>query len=237
MYEDEERFKLTNIMEFHYIEMTKLIKDWQNEKLDPWNDVLDRWLLLLGMVDHRNKKVYDEIYKELEEIAMKDKLLYSAFENWTALSLDQKQRQAYESRLKRVMDEEAFKSSMESLQRQLEQKQKKIEKGEQDLEKGKQDLEKGKQEVEKGKQDLEKGKQEVEKGKQKLEEGERELEKREQGVEKREQKVETEKRELEQRMKHTATQLLKKGLDIQFVVESTGLPKDIVVEIQRHIEN
>lgn len=87
LYEDEERFKLTNIMEFHYIEMTKLIKDWQNEKLDPWNDVLARWLLLLGMVDHRNKKVYDEIYKELEEIAMKDKFLYSAFENWTAVSV------------------------------------------------------------------------------------------------------------------------------------------------------
>lgn len=51
--EDEEKFKLTNAVEFHYLVMPKLLKAWKEEKLDPWNDVLARWLLLLGMVDHR----------------------------------------------------------------------------------------------------------------------------------------------------------------------------------------
>ncbi|MEK5039116.1 Rpn family recombination-promoting nuclease/putative transposase [Sporosarcina sp. FSL K6-3457] len=51
LYEDFEGFKLTDVIEFHFIEMPKLIRDWQADKLDPWNDVLARWLLLLGMVD------------------------------------------------------------------------------------------------------------------------------------------------------------------------------------------
>jgi len=38
LYEDAEKFKLTDVMEFHYIEMTKLIKAWKEEKLYPWND-------------------------------------------------------------------------------------------------------------------------------------------------------------------------------------------------------
>jgi len=42
--------------------MSKLIKYWKAEKLDPINDVLARWLLMLGMVDRRNGKVYDDIY-------------------------------------------------------------------------------------------------------------------------------------------------------------------------------
>src|SRR5699024_5218429 len=49
LYESEEMFKLTDTMEFHFIEMSKLIRDWKLEKLDPWNDVLARWLLMLGM--------------------------------------------------------------------------------------------------------------------------------------------------------------------------------------------
>src|SRR5690625_1845499 len=101
LYEDEEKFQLTNIMEFHFIEMSKLIQDWKEEKLDPWNNVLARWLLMLGMVDHRNEKVYSDIYRELEAIAMKDESLHHAFKNWEELSMTQEQYLAYESRLKR----------------------------------------------------------------------------------------------------------------------------------------
>ena len=100
LYEDTEKFKLTNVMELHFIEMTKLIRDWQADKLDPWND-------LLGMVDHRNGKVYEDIFKELEDIAMKDKTLYEAIENWEVLSQSHEQMIAYQGRMKRIRDEEA----------------------------------------------------------------------------------------------------------------------------------
>src|SRR5690625_5563398 len=67
LYEDKEKFKLTDVMEFHFIEMSKLIKDWKSNKLDPWNDVLARWLLMLGMIDRRNGAVYEDIYKKRSE--------------------------------------------------------------------------------------------------------------------------------------------------------------------------
>jgi len=107
LYEDKEKFRLTDVMEFHFIEMSKLIQDWKGNQLDPWNDVLARWLLMLGMVDRRNETVYEDIYKELEGIAMKDDTLHTAFKNWEELSLTQEEIFAYEARLKRVIDEEA----------------------------------------------------------------------------------------------------------------------------------
>lgn len=105
LYEDLEGFKLTDVMEFHFIEMPKLIRDWQADKLDPWNDVLARWLLLLGMVDRKNGKVYEDIFKELEGIAMKDERLNEAFQTWEALSGTREQRIAYEGRMKQILDE------------------------------------------------------------------------------------------------------------------------------------
>lgn len=56
-------------MEFHFIEMDKLIRHWKAEKLNPWDDVLAKWLLLLGIVDKRKGKIYDDIFTELEAIA------------------------------------------------------------------------------------------------------------------------------------------------------------------------
>lgn len=64
LYEDEEKFKLTDVMEFHFIEMGKLIRDWKLDNLNPRDDVLARWLLMLGMVDRRNGKVYDDKIKK-----------------------------------------------------------------------------------------------------------------------------------------------------------------------------
>ncbi|MDV6379262.1 PD-(D/E)XK nuclease family transposase [Sporosarcina sp. GW1-11] len=93
--------------EFHFIEMTKLISDWKAEKLNPRDDVLAKWLLLLGIVDKRNGKIYNDIFKELEAIAMNDETLRSAFTSWEALSGTPEEFFAYESRMKRVLDEEA----------------------------------------------------------------------------------------------------------------------------------
>jgi len=128
LYEDEEKFKLTDIMEFHFIEMSKLIRDWKEEKLNPWDDLLARWLLLLGIVDRREGKVYDDIFKELEEIAMDDGTLRTAFQSWEALSGSQEEVLAYEARLKSVLDEEA--AVREAELRTIEAKQEGILQGE-----------------------------------------------------------------------------------------------------------
>lgn len=49
-------------------------------------DILVRWLLLLGMVDVRKQKVYDDIYHELEVLAMEDEKIVEAFQAWESLS-------------------------------------------------------------------------------------------------------------------------------------------------------
>ena len=107
LYEREEQFRMDDVMEIHFIEMNKFIKQWYEKQLDPLDNVLARWLLLLGMVDGRKKKVYNEIYEELEALAMEDKDLQEAFGVWQDLSRSQEETLAYESRLKYIMDEEA----------------------------------------------------------------------------------------------------------------------------------
>ncbi|WP_246476496.1 Rpn family recombination-promoting nuclease/putative transposase [Salicibibacter cibi] len=107
LYEDHDHTLLTDVMEFHFLEMPKLIRAWKEDKLDPWNDMLARWLLLLGIVDHRKNKVYEDIYKKLEEIAMEDETLRNAFQDWETLSASQEEWLAYEGRLKRVLDDES----------------------------------------------------------------------------------------------------------------------------------
>lgn len=145
LYEDEEKFRIDDVIEIHFIEIPKLLKHWKENRLDPWNDVLARWLLLLGIVDQRNKKVYDDIYEELEEIAMKDECLQDAFNNWNEISVEPEGLLAYRARLKQVMDEEsmireaqlreeAFKKElkkelrkeMRKLEKELEKEQKKL---------------------------------------------------------------------------------------------------------------
>ncbi|MBM7649796.1 putative transposase/invertase (TIGR01784 family) [Bacillus ectoiniformans] len=113
LYEDQDFFLLTDVMEFHFLEMPKMISDWKQNLLDPWNDLLARWMLLLGIVDHRNGKVYEDIYHELEAIAMKDPTLKQAFQGWDILSATEEEIWAYESRLKQVLDAEAAKREAE----------------------------------------------------------------------------------------------------------------------------
>src|SRR5690625_132929 len=188
LYEDKEKFKHTDVMEFHFIEMSKLIKDWKSNKLDPWNDVLARWLLMLGMIDRRNGAVYEDIYKKMEVIAMKDVTLHSAFKKWEEISLTREQRFAYESRLKRVLDEES--AQREAKLRLNEAKVKAMQEGRQEgIQKG---IQEGIQEgIQKG---IQEGKQEEKEA--------------------------------------IARRLLTKGMDVESIVEVTGLEKERVIEIK-----
>ena len=78
-----------------------------DKELDSFDDILVRWLLLLGMVDASKQRVYDDIHKELEALAMKDERIREAFETWEELSRTPDELIAYESRLKAIIDEEA----------------------------------------------------------------------------------------------------------------------------------
>ncbi len=110
LYEDKtlERIqKSDDVLEIHFIEMNKFFKAWLMEELNPLEDMIVKWLLLLSMVDGRRQKVYEDIYKVLEELAMKDRNLREAFEAWEELSQDPESIIAYESRIKLMIDEVA----------------------------------------------------------------------------------------------------------------------------------
>lgn len=110
LYEDRTLERLSekdDVLEIHFIEMNKFIKAWHEDALNPLEDILVRWLLLLGMVDARKQKVNDDIYLELEALAMKDENLIEAFNAWENLSQTPESIIAYHSRLKAITDEEA----------------------------------------------------------------------------------------------------------------------------------
>ncbi|MEG0385832.1 MAG: Rpn family recombination-promoting nuclease/putative transposase [Solibacillus sp.] len=140
LYEDTMLERLNpkdDVLEIHFIEMNKFLKVWHDDQLNPLEDILARWLLLLGMVDARKTKVYEEIYMDLEELAMKDENFQEAFNVWESMSQTPETVIAYQSRLKVLNDEEARLADMREIG---------IEEG---IEKGiKQGIEKG---IEKGK--------------------------------------------------------------------------------------
>ena len=95
-----------DVLEIHFIELNKFFKMWKDNALNKFDDILVRWLLLLSMVDGKKKKVYDDIYRELEELAMEDETLLRAFSAWEELSQSKENIITYQSRLKHILDEE-----------------------------------------------------------------------------------------------------------------------------------
>lgn len=101
LYEAQEQFLLTDVLEIHFMELPKLMDQWEQRTVNPHENELVRWLLLLE-ADER-----EDIRKELEVIAMKDPAMKRAFEEWEDLSRDLKKWAEYESRRKAILDEMA----------------------------------------------------------------------------------------------------------------------------------
>ncbi|MCJ7841464.1 Rpn family recombination-promoting nuclease/putative transposase [Lederbergia sp. NSJ-179] len=244
LHEDKDKFRLTNVMEFHFIEMPKLLKDWKKEQLDPWNDILVRWLLLLGIVDHRNGEVYEDIYKELEAIAVNDKTLHSAFEGWENLSLAESEVRAYEDRLKRILDEEAYQAKMDKLKQKIMEGEQRNKEESQRIEEESQRIEEESQRIEEENQRIEEENQRIEEESQRIEEEKQRLMQREKSIERKEKMAEHKIKEAKQKeqeavqiaKEEVAIRLLKAGVETDLIVESTGLTKEQVAEIQRDMK-
>ena len=84
------------------MEIPKLIQQWRNEQVNPWEDSFVRWLLLLSANED------EKLTQTLEDIAMnQDPILQKAMNKWERMSQDSSFRQAYEAREKALMDEAA----------------------------------------------------------------------------------------------------------------------------------
>ncbi|MDC3417702.1 Rpn family recombination-promoting nuclease/putative transposase [Aquibacillus salsiterrae] len=243
LFEDEENFQLTNVMEFHFIEMSKLIKDWKGDKLDPWNNILARWLLMLGMVDHRNEKVYADIYHELEEISVKDESLRSAFQHWEELSMSREQYLAYQSRLKRVMDEEAAQREAELKIQEAEQKSMDAEQKSMDAEQKSMDAEQKFNDAEKKAKEAELKAKHAESKANEAELKAKHAESKANEAELKIQEAQQKMKEAEQKTKEAiqakeviASRLLAKGMNVEEVAVATDLAVDRVHRVQQEIQ-
>ncbi|MCQ6529940.1 Rpn family recombination-promoting nuclease/putative transposase, partial [Bacillus mycoides] len=93
---------LSDDIEIHVVEIPKLLQQWREEKVNPWEDSFVRWLLLLPANED------EHLTHTLEAIAMNhDPILQKAMDKWEHMSQDASFRQAYEAREKILMDEAA----------------------------------------------------------------------------------------------------------------------------------
>ncbi|MFT4142645.1 MAG: Rpn family recombination-promoting nuclease/putative transposase, partial [Bacillus sp. (in: firmicutes)] len=80
----------------------KLLQQWREEKINPWENEFARWLLLLPA--HED----EHLTHTLEDIAMKqDPMLQKAIHKWENMSQSSSFRLAYEAREKVLFDEQA----------------------------------------------------------------------------------------------------------------------------------
>ena len=102
LYEREQKLLLTDMIEIHFMELPKLLIKWRNREVDPREDQLVRWLLLLEASED------EEITQVLEEIAMQeDQVLKKAMDEWERVSQDPEVLLAYEARRKALLDEKS----------------------------------------------------------------------------------------------------------------------------------
>ena len=78
------------------------MKQWREEKINPWENAFVRWMLLLPAHEDAH------LTRTLEEIAMnQDPILQKAMNKWENMSHDSSFRRAYEAREKLLLDEQA----------------------------------------------------------------------------------------------------------------------------------
>ncbi|KEK21882.1 ATPase [Bacillus gaemokensis] len=93
---------LLDDLEIHFIEIPKLLQQWREEKINPWDNKFARWLLLLPA--HED----EHLTHTLEEIAMnQDPILQKALNKWEDMSQNSSFRSQYEAREKVLFDEQA----------------------------------------------------------------------------------------------------------------------------------
>lgn len=101
LFEDEEKFLLTDVLEIHFMEIPKLMVNWRKKALNLHEDLLVRWLLLLEAGEN------EDIRRELEAIAMQDSVMKKAFAEWEDISRNPRAWAEYESRRKAILDDAA----------------------------------------------------------------------------------------------------------------------------------
>ena len=105
--EVQEHFIWSPHLEFHAFDLTKFMVKWKKYrremKLNPPTEL--PWLMMLSAADYRRKTIDDEIFHELEVLAMNEQEVQKALIEWETLSANKENKALYEARLKYLRDE------------------------------------------------------------------------------------------------------------------------------------
>lgn len=112
----EGKITLTNMLESHFVEIPKFIRDWEQEQLNPEEDALTRWLLLLAAVDGSESYFYDDIFQELEKIAAMDQDIAAVMKAWKDMSSTEENRLIYRNRLKKIREQQSILQELEIME-------------------------------------------------------------------------------------------------------------------------
>ncbi|WP_040983232.1 hypothetical protein [Oceanobacillus jeddahense] len=102
--------------------------------------------------------LYEDIYQELEEIALVDKTLNVAMRVWEDLSRTEEERREYEIRLKQILDEQSKKRDRELLEQEMEE----VKEQKEEMKIEKEEVEKQREEMKMEKEEAERKKLEAE---------------------------------------------------------------------------
>ncbi|WP_148205032.1 Rpn family recombination-promoting nuclease/putative transposase [Anoxybacillus flavithermus] len=103
--EDEEQFLWSEHLEFHVLDLSQFMVKWKKYRREVKQSPEWPWLTMLSAVDSRTKRMDEDMFRELEGIAMTERDILEALEEWQSLSVDPENRYAYEMRLKWLLDQ------------------------------------------------------------------------------------------------------------------------------------
>ena len=105
--EVNEHFIWSPHLEFHAFDLTNFMVKWKKYrremKLNPPTEL--PWLMMLSAADYRRKTMDDEIFHELEALAMNEQEVQKALIEWESISANKENKALYEARLKYLRDE------------------------------------------------------------------------------------------------------------------------------------
>ncbi|MEB9661390.1 Rpn family recombination-promoting nuclease/putative transposase [Bacillus thuringiensis] len=85
LWNQQQQKVLSDDIEVHIVEIPKLMQQWRNKQINPWEDSFVRWLLLLPANED------EQLTQTLEDIAMnQDPILQKAMNKWERMKQGKK---------------------------------------------------------------------------------------------------------------------------------------------------
>ena len=105
--EVNEHFIWSSHLEFHAFDLTNFMVKWKKYrremKLNPPTEL--PWLMMLSAADYRRETMDEDIFHELEALAMNEQEVQKALIEWESISANKENKALYEARLKYLRDE------------------------------------------------------------------------------------------------------------------------------------